>query len=84
LPSDEETDVSDQVPKSAAKGLWDGFYDLLLHVESAAMVDLHRSNRSELEALQTRLRVAASEAKLILQRHSGALGIARSDLPWSD
>lgn len=76
--------MSDAVPKSAAKGLWDGFYDLLLHVESAATIDLHRSSRAELEALQTRLRVATNEAKLILRRHAEALGIPPSDLPWSD
>jgi len=75
--------VADEVPRSAAKGLWDGFYDLLLHVESANAMDLHRSNRSELNALQTRLRVATDEAKLILERHAEALGISRRNLPWS-
>jgi len=75
--------VANEVPLSAAKGLWDGFYDLLLHVESANAMDLHRSNRSELTALQTRLRVATDEAKLILERHAEALGISRRNLPWS-
>jgi hypothetical protein len=74
--------VTNDVPRAAAKGLWDGYYDLLLHVESASAMDLHRSRRSELDALQTRLRVAASEAKLILERHAEALGISRRNLPW--
>ena len=75
--------MTNEVPRTAAKGLWDGFYDLLLHVESANAMDLHRSRRSELDALQTRLRVATSEAKLILERHAEALGIAKRNLPWS-
>lgn len=74
--------MGNDVPRTAAKGLWDGFYDLLLHVESANAMDLHRSSRTELDALQTRLRVATGEAKLILERHAEALGIARRDLPW--
>jgi hypothetical protein len=75
--------VLNDVPRAAAKGLWDGFYDLLLHVESASAMDFHRSSRTELDAVQTRLRVAADEAKLILERHAEALGIARRNLPWS-
>ena len=74
--------MSDDVPRSAAKGLWDGFYDLLLHVDSASAMDFHRSSRTELDVLQTRLRVAASEAKLVLERHANALGISRRNLPW--
>ena len=74
--------MGNDVPRTAAKGLWDGFYDLLLHVESASALDLHRSSRADLDALQTRLRVATSEAKLILERHAEALGIARRNLPW--
>ena len=74
--------MGNDVPRTAAKGLWDGFYDLLLHVESANAMDLHRSSRTELDALQTRLRVATGEAKLILERHAEALGIARRNLPW--
>ena len=74
--------MGNDVPRTAAKGLWDGFYDLLLHVESANAMDLHRSSRTELDALQTRLRVATGESKLILERHAEALGIARRDLPW--
>jgi hypothetical protein len=75
--------MANEVPRTAAKGLWDGFYDLLLHVESANAMDLHRSSRFELDALQTRLRVATEEAKLILERHAEALGIAKRNLPWS-
>jgi hypothetical protein len=74
--------VANDVPRAAAKGLWDGFYDLLLHVESASAVDFHRSSRTELDAVQTRLRVAAGEAKMILERHAEALGISRRNLPW--
>jgi len=74
--------VANDVPRAAAKGLWDGFYDLLLHVESASGVDFHRSSRTELDAVQTRLRVAAGEAKMILERHAEALGISRRNLPW--
>jgi len=74
--------VTNDVPRADAKGLWDGFYDLLLHVDSASAMDFHRSSRSELDALQTRLRLAASEAKLILERHAEALGISRRNLPW--
>lgn len=74
--------MANDVPRAAAKGLWDGFYDLLLHVESASAMDFHRSSRTELDAVQTRLRVAAREAKLVLERHAEALGIARGNLPW--
>jgi hypothetical protein len=74
--------VANDVPRAAAKGLWDGFYDLLLHVESASALDFHRSSRTELDAVQTRLRVAAGEAKMILERHAEALGISRRNLPW--
>jgi hypothetical protein len=74
--------VANDVPRAAAKGLWDGFYDLLLHVESASTLDFHRSSRTELDAVQTRLRVAAGEAKMILERHAEALGISRRNLPW--
>lgn len=74
--------MENDVPRAAAKGLWDGYYDLLLHVDSVSAMDFHRSSRSELEAVQTRLRVAASEAKLILTRHAEALGISRRNLPW--
>lgn len=74
--------MTNDVPRADAKGLWDGFYDLLLHVDSASAMDFHRSSRSELDALQTRLRLAASEAKLILERHAEALGISRRNLPW--
>ena len=74
--------MTNDVPRAAAKGLWDGFYDLLLHVESASAMDFHRSSRSELDALQTRLRMATSEAKMILERHAEALGISRRNLPW--
>ena len=70
------------VPRATAKGLWDGYYDLLLHVDSVSAIDFHRSSRSELDAVQTRLRVAASEAKLILARHAEALGMSRRNLPW--
>jgi len=75
--------MGNEVPRTAAKGLWDGFYDLVLHVDSASAMDLRRSSRSELDALQTRLRVATEEAKLILERHAEALGIAKRNLPWS-
>lgn len=74
--------MTNDVPRTAAKGLWDGFYDLLLHVESVSAIDFHRSSRTELDAVQTRLRVAADEAKMILDRHAEALGIARRNLPW--
>jgi hypothetical protein len=74
--------VTNDVPRADAKGLWDGFYDLLLHVDSASAIDFHRSSRAELDALQTRLRVAVSEAKLVLERHADALGISRRNLPW--
>lgn len=74
--------MANDVPRAAAKGLWDGFYDLLLHVESASALDFHRSSRTELDAVQTRLRVAAGEAKMILERHAEALGISRRNLPW--
>jgi hypothetical protein len=74
--------VANDVPRAAAKGLWDGFYDLLLHVESASAVDFHRSSRTELDAVQTRLRMATGEAKMILERHAEALGISRRNLPW--
>ena len=74
--------MNNDVPRTAAKGLWDGFYDLLLHVESASAMDFHRSSRSELDALQTRLRVAAGESKLVLERHAEALGISKRNLPW--
>jgi hypothetical protein len=74
--------VANDVPRVAAKGLGGGFYDLLLHVESASAMDFHRSSRAELDAVQTRLRVADDEAKLVLERHAGALGIARRNLPW--
>ena len=74
--------MANDVPRAAAKGLWDGFYDLLLHVESASAVDFHRSSRTELDVVQTRLRVAGGEAKMILERHAEALGISRRNLPW--
>ena len=74
--------MTNDVPRADAKGLWDGFYDLLLHVDSASAMDFHRSSRTELDALQTRLRLAASEAKLVLERHAEALGISRRNLPW--
>jgi len=74
--------VANDVPRAAAKGLWDGFYDLLLHVESASALDFHRSSRTELDAVQTRLRMATGEAKMILERHAEALGISRRNLPW--
>jgi hypothetical protein len=74
--------VTNDVPRADAKGLWDGFYDLLLHVDSASAIDFHRSSRTELDALQTRLRVAASEAKRVMERHAEALGISRRNLPW--
>jgi hypothetical protein len=75
--------VADEISRETAKGLWDGFYDLLLHVESISTLNLPRSSRSELEVLQTKLRVAADDAKTILERHSEALGIPRRNLPWS-
>ena len=74
--------MTNDVPRADAKGLWDGFYDLLLHVDSASAMDFHRSSRTELDTLQTRLRLAASEAKLVLERHAEALGISRRNLPW--
>ena len=76
------TPVTNDDPRAAAKGLWDGFYELLLHVDSASAMDLHRSSRSELDALQTRLRGASREAKRVLERHAEALGISRRNLPW--
>ena len=53
-----------------------------VHVESVSVLDFHRSSRAELDAVQTRLRVATDEAKMILERHAEALGIARRNRPW--